>query len=388
MKVLMVLEKDFPPDVRVQNEAEALIKKGNQVFVAGYGRQIKVFKEEVLDNGIHVFKKPISGFLIKSSVGCLKVPVYFSYWRRYLNHILEGKQFDVIHIHDLPLAQVGIEMSLKYNIPVVLDLHENWPAHMEMAKHTNTFLGRLLSSNRRWRNYEKRVTKQVDAIVTVVEEMKNRVSALGVDENKISVVSNTLELDKFKLPDLKPDPNFVTMLYAGGITYHRGVQVVIRAVALLKDEYENIRFWIIGAGSYEKELKELVSELGVGENVHFLGWRTHDEIAAHLMQSDIALIPHLKSEQTDNSSPNKLFQYMYANKPILASNCNSVQRVIEKEKVGVTYEHDNEKDFAEKFKLLINNKVGFNNGHDIVKERYTWEKSANNLIDLYQNLEK
>lgn len=382
----MILEKDFPPDVRVQNEAETLIDAGHQVFVAGYSKSINGIERKTLDNGITVIKKRVTNYIIKSSVGCLKTPFYFNFWRKYLNQLFRDEQFEAIHVHDLPLASVGVELGEKYGIPVVLDLHENWPAHMEMARHTNTFLGKLLSSNKKWRNYEKKMTQKADAIVTVVDEMKLRIEALGVDSDKITVVSNTLELDKFKLPDLKPDPDYVTMLYAGGITYHRGVQIVIKAVKLLKNKYENIRFWIIGAGSYEATLKELVTDLGIDQYVHFLGWRSHDEIAAHLMQSDIALIPHLKSVQTDNSSPNKLYQYMYANKPVLASNCNSVQRVIESEKVGVAYIHDDEKDFAEKFEYLLNIKDQFNDGHSIVKEKYTWEHSSKSLIKLYEGL--
>jgi len=388
MKILMILEKDFPPDTRVQNEAESLIKAGHDVYVAAYSRKKENLEGEVLDNKVVVFRKKISSLLIKSSVGALKVPLYFNFWRKYLSELIHNNSFEAIHIHDLPLAQVGVEMSKKYNIPIVLDLHENWPAHMEMATHTNTFVGKLLSSNKKWRLYEKKMTQEADAVITVVEEMRDRVAALGINKEKLSIVSNTLEIDKFQLPELKPDPNYITMLYAGGINLHRGVQVVIKAIPLLKEKYNNLRFWIIGAGSYESYLKELLKELNIEDYVQFLGWRPHKEIAAHLMQSDIALIPHLKSEQTDNSSPNKLYQYMYANKPILASNCNSVQRVIESENVGIAYQHDDEKDFAKKFEYLVENKDAFKKGHEIVEDKYTWENSAAKLIEVYQNLKK
>jgi len=64
--------------------------------------------------------------------------------------------------------------------------------------------------------------------------------------------------------------------------------------------------------------------------------------------ADVAIIPHLKSEQTDNSSPNKLYEYMYLMKPIVASNCNSVKRIVEEGQSGIIYQHESPRDLADK----------------------------------------
>ena len=60
-----------------------------------------------------------------------------------------------------------------------------------------------------------------------------------------------------------------------------------------------------------------------------------------MKNSDICVIPHLKSEHTDNTSPNKLFYFMHFKKPVLASNCNYIQEIVEEENCGMIYEHDN-----------------------------------------------
>ena len=98
---------------------------------------------------------------------------------------LEEKNYDVIHIHDLPLAKVGLDLRKKYGIPDIMDLHESWPALLSLSTHTQTFLGKLLSSEKQWRNYEKEVLAKVNWIITVIEEAKERLMGLELIQIKL-----------------------------------------------------------------------------------------------------------------------------------------------------------------------------------------------------------
>lgn len=53
-----------------------------------------------------------------------------------------------------------------------------------------------------------------------------------------------------------------------------------------------------------------------------------------MKNTSIAIFPHIKSEHTDNTSPNKLFMFMYFAKPIIVSDCNYLVEIIEKTNVG------------------------------------------------------
>ena len=79
-----------------------------------------------------------------------------------------------------------------------MDLHENWPVLLNLSSHTQT-LGKLLFSEKQWRNYEKEVLGQVDGIITVIEEAKDRLIEIGIDSDKIEVVSNYLNLNTFPI---------------------------------------------------------------------------------------------------------------------------------------------------------------------------------------------
>ncbi len=390
MKILMVLDHDFPPDHRVEKEIESLIENNHEIVLACYNYQGSKLLYE--DNGkLKVYRKPISKLKYKSSVAILKLPFYFSFWKKFISKILKKENIDAIHIHDLPLTKIGVEFKNKLNIPLIVDLHENWPASLETAKHTNTFLGKILSSNKQWRKYEKRILNHADKIITVVDEMQDRISKLGIDKEKIHVISNTINPKDFPLTNDEPNPEFITLFYAGGINIHRGLQVVIKALSLILKEKTNVRLHIIGKGSFQPYLEKLTGELKLKDQVKFLGWKNLHEMSKLLAKSDIALIPHLKSEQTDCSSPNKLYQYIYARKPILTSNCNSLMRIVEETKSGISYIHNSPEDFKKAFFELINNQdnnIDLEFGFNKIITKYNWSVDSGHLDELYKSTNK
>jgi len=325
-------------------------------------------------------------------VGALKFGYYFQFWRRFLREILSIHSFNAIHIHDLPLAKIGYEFSRKYQLKFTLDLHENWHALLEISTHTQTFLGKLLCSIPRWVQYEKEYVARADHIITVVDEMKERVVKLGVLPEKVAVVSNTLNMRLFSFPEPKKDPNHVTLVYGGGVNYHRGLQYVIRAIPLLKEKVPNIRLWIIGGGSYLEKLNTEAISMGVSGYVTFWGWKKQQELLELVSQGDFAVIPHIRSPQTDAGLPHKLFQYMYAGIPILASDCAPVDRIISETGTGLIFKNQDPESFAETLLSLMSDKSFREqipeNGRKWVQEKYNWNRDAEFLIGLYAGFER
>ena len=383
MKILMVLDSEFPPDIRVENEIQQVLKLGYDISIACLTFDKKPKFEN--NNGLKIYRKDISKMMYKTSVGALKFPFYFNFWRKYLRKLLKENNYDVLHIHDLPLAKVGIDIKKEYGIKTIIDLHENWPALIADAPHTNTFLGRILSSNKQWQEYEKNILKDADTIITVVEEMKDRISKHGIKKDRIFVVPNFLNISTFP-KETVPKQKGINIFYGGGLNFHRGLQIAIKGMSLLRNEVENIKLIIVGDGSYKESLEKLSVEQRVDDIVVFKGKMSQSDLLVEMKKSDIALIPHLKSIQTDNSSPNKLYQYMYAEKPILSSNCDSLKRVIDESNTGLTYLDNSPKDFAIKITKLIesnrDNILG-NNGKNMVINKYNWEENRKVIQQAY-----
>lgn len=383
----MVLENDFPPDVRVEKEAISLIGEGHEVAIASISLTEKPFLS--VHKEISVYKKKISKFIYKSSAVALQFPFYFNFWYNYLSEVRNAFYFDVIHVHDLPLAAVGYKVKKKWGTKLVLDLHENYPALVEASPYSKKFPGKLLISLERWRTYETEQLHHADQIITVVDEMADRIRNLGVQDEKISIVPNLPALEKLQDVHEDVEKEYLTLFYSGGINYHRGLQVIIKALPGLVEKRQNIRLWVVGEGSYRNNLKDLAEKLDVSNYIVFWGWKPHDEMFSLLARADIALIPHLRSEQTDNSSPNKLFDYMYYQKPILASDCRSVVRILNETGCGIAYKDTSSSAFTDACNRLIDNpdrKMMGEAGRKAVTQKYNWSYSERALQAIYRTI--
>jgi glycosyltransferase involved in cell wall biosynthesis len=390
MKILMLLESEFPPDVRVENEMSALSSAGHEVHLACSTRK----DLPVLDrwNNSVIQRKPMSAFIYKSSIGSLKFPFYFSFWRKFVFTLLKKESFDAIHIHDLPLSKIGVEAKKVFNIHLIIDLHENWPALLKYAHHTQTFFGRLFSSDRQWKNYEKLMLQEADLVVTIIEEAKERIISLGIDKDKICLVSNTTDIENIRIPVRKRTDDDFIIFYGGGINRHRGLQVVLDAIRKLKDKSIIIKLHGAGTGSYKTELEKQAARLDIESQVYFYGHKPFNEMLEIIAESDAAIIPHLRTENNDASSPNKLYQYMYLEKPVIASDCISLKRIITETDAGFIYRNDSPEELAsllEKLKSnrkLLGEKAG--NGKRSVLESLNWNLDGQRLILAYNHLKQ
>jgi len=384
----MVLESEFPPDVRVENEMQALTEAGHEVHLACSTRKNR--PENDLLGKIIIHRKTMSSFIYKSSVGCLKFPFYFRFWRNFLFAICAKERFDVIHINDLPLSKIGVEIKRKFYAILVIDLHENWPALLKSAAHTQTIAGRLLSSNKQWVEYERKMLPEADKVITIIEEARERVIRLGIDPGKIAMVSNTINYENLKIKESIKNKDFFTIFYGGAINRHRGLQLVLEAVRICITRNMKIRLWIVGDGSYRKELEKISDEMNIASAVKFWGHKPFNEMLEILAGSDAALIPHIRTENNDASSPNKLYQYMYLNIPIISSDCTSLARIINETHTGFIYKDDSPNELSLLLEKLNKNREILEeingNGRKAVLEKYNWNIDKMRLVGAYREL--
>ena len=81
----------------------------------------------------------------------------------------------------------------------------------------------------------------------------------------------------------------------------------------------------------------MAQELSVSNYVVFEGFQPQEKIPSYIIASSIGLIPHLKTAHTDNTIPHKLFHYMLMNKPVVAANCNPIERILNESNAGLIY---------------------------------------------------
>ena len=383
----MILESVFTGDTRVENEAESLISEGHEVSIICYSKTHTTTVE--YHNNIKLYRLGASEFIKKSSIAALTLPFYFDFWKKNIHKILTSESYDAIHVHDLPLISICYNISKLKRLKLILDLHENYPVLMQMSEHTKTLPGKILCSIRKWKNYEKKYVNLADHIIVVVEEAKTRLIMLGADSDKIKIVSNFLKFENYERFERKPrKDDKIVFVYLGGITYHRGLQYVLEAAQLLSHISDRFLIKIIGDGRYMKSLKLMIQNFGL-KNIVLTGWLPEYEAFENLSDGNVALIPHIKSEHTDNTIPHKLFYYMYYGFPVIASDCAPVERILKESDSGVIFPSGDSVSLSQLMKSFINDPAIFKkySGSDnLIREKYNWNNEAKKLLSLYDNL--
>lgn len=390
----MILDKAFPPDPRVENEALALIQHGHEVFLfcLTYGNQL-------LDENYKAIKvkRYLSNKLIyKLSALSYTFPFYRFLLQPKVAHFIQTNQIEALHIHDITIAETVFKANAHKNLPIVLDLHDNLPEIMKWYPHLQKFPGKYLISPKQWKNKEAKFVKNASKVITVSQEFIDEVAnRLAIKKDKIILVPNTVSAAFYKdaiIEDaiLNRYKNDFVILYLGDTALRRGLPTAIAAMPELKKQIPNIKLVIVGKNTTDEVLKEQVKSLKIDDIVDFQGWQNVTLFPSYIKASAICISPLDRNIQHDVAYANKLFQYMSFGKPVLVSNATAQKNLIERTQSGLVHLEKNPTDFAEKVLQLHQNKDLANqlgaNGKRFVAEEFCWEKVSGNLIKLYDNL--
>jgi glycosyltransferase involved in cell wall biosynthesis len=389
----MVLDEEFPPDVRVENEIKTLSEEGHQITLISYTRQNKAREDSY--GSARIIRVSISGIIYKMKALALLAPVYFNFWKKHLEEVLEKDSFDAMHLHDLPLLKPCLELCSKHDIPLIADFHENRPEIMKMYNHVITFPGNVLISLKKWADYQKEYSGLADRLILVTPEAKDYYSReYGIPVQKIHVVPNYTDPEKLYSFPVKEDiiekyKGKILLSYLGNTGARRGTKTIIEAARLLRNE-DDFHFIIIGESREQAELQRLINEYDLS-NVELPGYIPFGEAVSYIKASSAGLCPFLRNIHHDTTYANKMFQYMAFGKAIIASDCPSQENIIRKENCGLIFRAGDPEELANCATRIkdeqLRNELG-ENGRKAVLERYNTVAGNSALTGLYQNLSK
>ncbi|MFA4947392.1 MAG: glycosyltransferase family 4 protein [Candidatus Krumholzibacteriia bacterium] len=199
MRIGMMMKwKIPPPNVRVQNEARILMTAGHKVYFLIEGK-LGEAREEAM-NALQVVRGVRMGRLREIRH---RYTFNFTYrdpiWTKAIERFVREHSIDVLHVNDLPLLKEAIFAGKRMGLPVVADLHENYPAGLQI-RHTNRLEKATIYEYGRWARYERTALRDVDAIIVATEESRDRLVDLGVGEEKITVVPDTVAVESGDVP--------------------------------------------------------------------------------------------------------------------------------------------------------------------------------------------
>jgi glycosyltransferase involved in cell wall biosynthesis len=291
----------------------------------------------------------------------VRLEVYGSAWRRrtrYLSEalraVLRRDRHDVAFTRDLGVAGLALRIPRRLRLPIIYEAHG-------MAAVVAGGLASLLTEARsasRWKRRrlarrEQRVWKRAEAYVTITTRLRRDLEAAFGTRHQCYVIPDGVRLPsprKYGGPTWHSTP---VVGYAGHLYPWKGVDTLLHAIALIP----NVRALIVGGHPGEADLvrlQALARELRIESRVTFTGLVPPGEVPHCLARADVLVLPNTRTTVSASyTSPLKLFEYLAAGRPIVASDLPALREILTEGVTALMADPDSPASFAGAIERLI-----------------------------------
>ncbi len=370
-RVASLVFNSFINDSRVLKEGLSLLKSGYEVeIIAHHDRGLA--KEET-QNGLMVKRLAyLDRSVTKSKVGKLKA--YFNFLQESVDYC---KAFDILHCNDINMLPIAVIIKKYYNkdVKIVYDAHEY---------ETETYALHGLQK-RITQLSEKFLIKYADKVITVSDSIANAYVELYEIE-KPALVLNTPFLKEVQKQDRFREAFGIEgkniFLYQGSLGLNRGIELLVEVFKAL-DNKSVIVF--MGYGALEEQIKEASA---LCENIFFHEAVSPDVLLEYTVSADFGIATIEDSCLSYRYClPNKLFEYIMAEVPVIVSNLPEMSKVVEMGKIGVVLEEESLEGITGAIKEAVAlDKKEIKENLRQVKKIYNWEAQEKVLLKVYGDL--
>lgn len=344
--------------------AESLLKnfvleaKKNNIFnleiATLYSKAI--FKEEIKNAGIPVCEL---GLTFKYNlIGVIK-----------LIKLIKKRKYNIIHVHLFPADIFAALASLFLPKDIVWIFSE----HNDYNRRRSYKFCKILDGFT-YSRYSKIicVSKQVEFAL---------LNWIPLNKRKTKVIPNAIPIPKF----LNPYPvKTYDILFVGRLTKQKGVEILLKAIEILKNKYSrNLKIAIVGDGELKENLNNLTVELGVDKEVEFLGIRK--DIEELMVSSKIFVLP-----SRWEGFGIVIIEAMSTMLPVIATNIGGIPELIENGKEGILVPPENSKALARTINSLLENEELREKlsqaAYKKVREKYSIDVYSIHMLDFYKSL--
>ncbi|HYI66930.1 MAG TPA: glycosyltransferase family 4 protein [Candidatus Limnocylindrales bacterium] len=376
--VVMLVRNPYTHDTRVEKEARTLRDAGYSVTVVCHAAEGLPLTEE--RDGIAVRRVPRPSGTIPG--------IRFLRYASVLRRALEEAGPDILHAHDSDALGPVAAAAKRLHRPFVYDAHELW---LGRPPRDRGRAYRLLY--RAWYGaLERRTVPKAAAHITVsppiARHLKRR---YGI--GRVELVANYPEYsgpvtrrELRELTDAVPSAAPI-ILHLGAYLPDRGLEQVVEALR----DVPGAHLVLLGAGDRGSEIVRYAAGLGVGDRVHPLPPVPSDDVTSYAASATIGIAPILPTTLNNAYSlPNKLFQYMAAGLPVVASNLPQMREIVEGSGAGVTVDSRDITSLSATLRELLGDRDRLaamgDSARRAVEERYNWDVSAGTLRAVYERV--
>jgi glycosyltransferase involved in cell wall biosynthesis len=364
IKVYHITTVHTPKDIRI------LLKECTSISKAGFVTELLVAggKEDFEHKGVRV-----SGLNLSYSSRVTRVRKA----PRATYRIALQRNADIYHFHDPEFLPFGRKLARRGKI-VIYDAHENVPEQILEKFWIPKLLRKTIAAL--VRRYENRTAKKIAHVVTATPAIRDRF---------LKITQNVTDINNYPLPDEMVSGTDDTIkkeqvCYVGGITRIRGVKEMVKAM-------EDCSCKLMLGGGFESPAlrEELIATEG-WKNVEELGVISREKMVSVLAGSRAGFVLFHPVPNHIDAQPNKLFEYMSAKLPVIASHFPLWKKIIEGNECGICVDPMNPNAIAEAVNYILQHpeeakKMG-ENGRRAVERQYNWQIEEKKLISLYRSL--
>ena len=360
-RILISVTNDLTTDQRVEKTCEVLSEIGYDVLLVGrklkkslpIQRNYKTIRFRLLFN---------KGFLF-----------YAEFNIRLFIFLLFTKK-DLLFSNDLDTLLPNYIIGKLQNKKLVFDSHELFSEIPELVNKQQV--------KKVWLFLEKTIIPKLQNVITVSDSIKNHYHNLyGISA---IVIRNIPKIKKISQRNFEIDAKGKkVILYQGSVNIGRGIELMIDTMTLL-DEY---LFIVIGDGDILEQLNEKVSNLSLHNKVKFLGKKTPEELKELTPNATIGM--SLEEDLGLNyryALPNKIFDYLHANVPVIVADLPEMRSLIKKHPIGEILIERTPKTLAETIINMTN--ISYEKELKTAKKELNWSKEKEKLISIFSKLDK
>ena len=301
----------------------------------------------------------------------------------YLSSYIKKHAIDTIITTGPPHSMhlIGMELKKRFAVKWIADFRDPWTSigyHKEL-KLTD-------KSARKHKDLEQKVLNTADVILTTSYTTKKEFEHLT--SKPIQVITNGYDITTIEKPSL--DEKF-TLSHIGSLLSKRNPRILWKALKEILKENKSFQndFQLQLIGKVSSEIIDTLKEFRLDDYLTVLGYVSHNEALKYQRSSQILLLIEIDSYETKGIIPGKLFEYLAAERPILAIGPqeSDVEKIIKETNCGKYFNYDNLEDVKNYILTSYNNYLNHNlNVSGIGLQYYSRKKLTEKLANVIQNI--
>jgi len=365
-KVVVSVINDLVTDQRVKKTCQTLTDLGFEVLLVG--RKLKT--------SLPMDQRPYRTHRMRLLFE--KGPAFYACFNFRLFFLLLFRKTDLLVSNDLDTLMPNYFVSKIKSIPLVYDSHEYFTEVPELVKRKGT--------QNIWKKIERQIVPNLKTMITVNDSIASLFEdKYGIRPSVIRNVSPKINktINQSRKSFGLPDDKYILILQGSGINIDRGAEEMVDAMQYI----DHAILLIVGGGDVICILKKKVTELGLTGKVIFKPKQVYTQLIQLTRIADLGLT--LDKDTNINyrfSLPNKLFDYIQAGIPVLASPLPEIMKIISTYNIGDFIPSHKPKEIAKKVNEILANQevmLKWKKNVTFAASQLNWENEERQLIKIY-----